>query len=232
MANNQRRDCPPRTTPYVIQPGDTLFALAREFNVTVAAIVTANPFIDPDNLRVGQEICMPLQAPFPPCPEENFYTIQPGDTLFNIARRFGISLDDLREANPLLDPQQLRVGDVICLPVAVPPVECPPGTREYTIQRGDTFFSLARRFDTTVARLRELNPGIDPERLLIGQRICVPAENGQCPINAREYTIQSGDTLFQLARRFNTTVDRLIVLNPGIEPDRLEVGQVICVPDN
>jgi LysM repeat protein len=230
MVNGRRNECPPRTEPYVIQRGDTLGRLARRFDVTVSAIVTANPFLDPENLSVGQEICMPLQAPFPPCPERNFYTIRPGDTLSSIARRFNVSLDDLREANPLLDPQQLRVGDVICLPVAVPPVDCPPGTREYTITRGDTFYSLARRFNTTVDRLRDLNPDVNPGRLLLGQQICVPAEDGRCPIDTREYTIQRGDNLFQLARRFNTTVNRLRRLNPGIEPERLAPGQVICVP--
>ena len=177
MPNDDRfreRECPPRTVRYVIREGDTLFRLAREFGTTVPAIISANPFVDPEALQIGDELCIPLQAPFPPCPERNYYVIKPGDTLFRIAREFDISLDDLREANPLLDPRRLRPGDVICIPVAVPPIECPPGNREYTIRQGDTLFALARRFNTTVPRLLEINPGIDPERLLIGQQICVP----------------------------------------------------------
>ncbi|MCK8818063.1 LysM peptidoglycan-binding domain-containing protein [Natroniella sulfidigena] len=51
---------------------------------------------------------------------------------------------------------------------------CPRGTREYVVRRGDTFFSIARRFGTTVAELRRVNPGIRPEDLVSGQIICVP----------------------------------------------------------
>jgi len=68
------------------------------------------------------------------------------------------------------------VGQVVCIPLAVPPVTCPVGTFTYTIQPGDTLFALARRFNTTVVSIMDLNPGIDPEALLIGQQICIPRE--------------------------------------------------------
>ncbi|NLG83641.1 MAG: LysM peptidoglycan-binding domain-containing protein, partial [Firmicutes bacterium] len=99
--------CPPGTTPYTIRPGDTFFALARRFGTTVAALVSANPFVDPDNLQIGQRICLPRQPQFPACPEGNFYTIRPGDTFFSLARLFNVSLDDLLEANPGVDPDRL-----------------------------------------------------------------------------------------------------------------------------
>ncbi|MGE5548941.1 MAG: LysM peptidoglycan-binding domain-containing protein [Bacteroidota bacterium] len=168
--------CPPGTTAYVIQPGDTFFGLARRFGTTVAAIVSANPFVDPNNLPIGRMLCLPLQPQFPACPERNFYTIQPGDTFFSLARRFNVSLDDLLEANPGVDPDRLFVGQVVCIPLAVPPVRCPVGTLTYTIQPGDTLFSLARRFNTTVVSIIGVNPGINPEALLIGQQICIPRE--------------------------------------------------------
>lgn len=168
--------CAPGTTPYVIQPGDTFFALAQRFGTTVAAIVSANPFADPNNLQIGQTVCLPSQPQFPACPERNFYTIKPGDTFFSLARRFNVSLDDLLEANPGVDPDRLFVGQIVCIPLAVPPVTCPVGSLTYTIQAGDTLFTLARRFNTTVTSILGLNPGLVPEALLIGQRICIPRE--------------------------------------------------------
>jgi LysM repeat protein len=80
----------------------------------------------------------------------------------------------LLEANPAIDPTMLAIGQVICIPLATPPVTCPAGTTAYTIQAGDTFYAIARRYGTTVAALQQANPGVDPNSLLVGQVICVP----------------------------------------------------------
>ena len=170
------KNCPPDTEEYIIKEGDTLYQLADDFDTTVPAIVGANPGIDPDNLIVGDKLCIPLQEIFPSCPEGNYYRIQAGDSLYKIAVRFNISVDDLKEANPRLDPQNLKIGQVICIPVATPPVECPEGSTDYLVQEGDTFYSLSRKFDVSIAALREANPDIDPDNLLIGQKICIPTE--------------------------------------------------------
>lgn len=169
------RQCPPNTVPYTIKPGDTFYRLALQFNTTVPALISANPTVDQNFLRIGQQICIPRQPIYPACPEGNYYTIRSGDTLFAIARRFNISLGDLIEANPAIDPNRLFIGQVICIPLAVPPITaCPEAADTYTVQSGDTFYSIARRFNTTVALLRRLNPNVNPEGLLIGQKICVP----------------------------------------------------------
>lgn len=174
MFGPYRQPCPPRTVPYVIRPGDTLYRIAQRFNTSVPAIISANPFVNPNNLRIGQRICVPRLPVYPPCPEGNYYTVRPGDTLNAIAQRYNISLDDLIEANPYIDPNRISVGQVLCIPVAVPPVTCPAGTRTYVIRRGDTFYAIAQRFNTTVDALVEANPGVNPESLLIGQEICIP----------------------------------------------------------
>lgn len=231
MSYYTSQQCPPGTMPYVIRAGDTFFSLARRFNTTVAAIISANPGVDPNRLQIGQRICIPMQPQFPPCPEGNFYTIRAGDTLFSIARRFNVSLDDLLEANPGIDPERLVIGQVICIPLAVPPVECPSGTTPYIIRAGDTIFALARRFNTTVAAILAANPGLDPETLLIGQRICIPTTVPPvCPAGTTPYIIRAGDTFFNLARRFNTTVEAIMMANPGVNPNALQIGQRICIP--
>lgn len=164
---------PPGNNSYTIRPGDTFYSLAQRFNTTVAAIISANPMVNPLFLAIGQQICIPRQPVLPPCPEGNYYAIKPGDTLYSIAQSYSVSLDDLLEANPQIDLKNLLVGQVICIPPA-PPVTCPEGTRPYTVMRGDTIYSLARRFNTTVEAIMEANPGVEPDRLRIGQRICIP----------------------------------------------------------
>lgn len=223
--------CPPNTFAYTIRAGDTFYALARRYGTTTAAIISANPGVNPNALQIGQQVCIPRQPVYPPCPEGNYYTIRAGDTLYAIARRFNVSLADLTEANPGIDPTRLQIGQVICIPLATPPVTCPAGTMPYTVAAGDTFYAIARRFNTTVAALMNANPSVDPNSLLIGQVICVPmAAPGPCPAGTTAYTIRRGDTLWALSRRYGTTVDAILRANPGIDPRSLRVGQIICIP--
>lgn len=109
---------------------------------------------------------------------------------------------------------------------------CPAGSSTYTIVAGDTLYSIARRFNTTVAAITAANPGINPSALMIGQQICVPGTPTPppgCP-GGFIYTIQSGDTFYGIAAQYNITLQQLINANPGVDPARLVVGQTICVP--
>lgn len=106
-------------TPYRIQPGDTFLGLARRFGYTLDALLAANPGLDPRALPVGREICLPPapgSGPFP-CYGGSIYIVQPGDTLYAIARHFGYPVSRLIDANQQLpDPDQLEAGTLVCLP--------------------------------------------------------------------------------------------------------------------
>lgn len=111
-------------------------------------------------------------------------------------------------------------------------IQCPPGSFSYRIVAGDTLYRLAQRFGTTVAVLLAANPGINPNALYIGQQICIPS-GGQpipCPPGSVTYTIRSGDTLYAIAQLYGTTVAAIIAANPGIDPNNLQVGRIICIP--
>ena len=114
-----------------IRSGDTFYALARRFGVSLEAILAANPGVDPRNLQVGQLVCIPgaVTPPTPPtfCPGGT-PVIRAGDTLYLLAQRFGTTVDALLRANPGIDPRNLQIGQVICIPVTVPgPPPCPGG---------------------------------------------------------------------------------------------------------
>lgn len=156
---------------YVVQRGDTLYRIARRFGVTVEEILAVNPQItDPDQIQVGQAITIPDTAPAQP-PGATRYVVQPGDTMYKIAQRFGVDLQDLIRANPQIsDPSRIQVGQVIFIPV-----EAPVEVITYVVQPGDTMFKIARAFNVTLDELIAANPQItDPARLIPGQIAYVP----------------------------------------------------------
>lgn len=174
------RRCPAGSFPYTIKPGDTLYFLAMRYNTTVEAIMKLNPGIDPENLQIGQVICIPEVdvSPMPPCPHGFYYTIQQGDTFYLLSQRFGVSVEAIMMANPGVDPNNLQIGQVICIPYPMPKPEpilppCPHGVY-YRVKAGDTLFFIAQKFCVTVQELLMANPGIDPNNLMIGQILCIP----------------------------------------------------------
>ncbi|HEX3046181.1 MAG TPA: LysM peptidoglycan-binding domain-containing protein, partial [Bacillota bacterium] len=111
---------------------------------------------------------------------------------------------------------------------------CPAGSTPYTIQAGDTFYTIAQRLGTTVAAITALNPGVNPGALQVGQQICVPGGTpgpgpGTCP-GGTLYTVRAGDTFYALAVRYGVSMQALLAANPGVDPNRLAPGMRICIP--
>jgi spore coat assembly protein SafA len=194
---------------YTIKPGDTLFLIAKRFNVSLASLRDCNPQIaDPNVIYPGQVIVVPA----------------PGNTT---ADRLG----------PVpFDPcQNYRGGPPP--PAPLPAATCPDG-QIYRVVCGDTMFKIAQQFGVSLDALVQANPQIDDPNLIYpGQEICVPGvagvgAGGETPcINGFNYTIIAGDTMFDIARRNRVMLSDLIAANPQItDPDRIYPGQVICIP--
>ena len=165
------------------------------------------------------------------CPSGGFQTIRPGDTLSSLARRFNTTVQAILAVNPGINPNNLQVNELICIPTIGPPLPAScPNASIYVIKPGDTFFSIARRFNVSVDALLAVNPDINPDFLQVGQQICLPIPTPTITCPGPTYTIRPGDTLFSLARTLGTTVQAILAANPGINPTFLEVGQILCLP--
>jgi LysM repeat protein len=99
------------------------------------------------------------------------------------------------------------------------------------VQRGETLFRIALKYNTTVAALLRVNPDIeDPDEIQAGMVINLPIFIPAYPDCYNEYTVKQGDTLFSLAQRFNTTIDELVFYNNILNPDLIYPGRILIIP--
>lgn len=98
----------------------------------------------------------------------------------------------------------------------------------YTIQPGDTFYKIAQRFGTTVARLQVINLGVNQDALRVGQVIQVDVLAPKP--EAKVYTVKAGDTLRKIAGKYGVTVDALMLENHIADPTQLWIGQQLLIP--
>lgn len=162
-----------------------------------------------------------------------FYIIQSGDTLNEIAQEYNTTVENILRLNENLDPINLEVGQRICvISSTIQPVSCPIGSIPYNIQSGDTLGAIAARFDTTIESILATNPDIEPTNLQVGQRICIAQPLTDYPpcVTENYYVIRKGDTLSAIASIFNVSVSSIIRINSSINPNNLRVGQIICIP--
>ncbi len=210
---------------YTVKSGDSLWKIANEYETTVSDIVDLNN-LENNNLQVGQQLKIPTNTVT--VPQSDFYIVQSGDSLWKIANQLGVSVNDIIEANNLASTV-LQVGQQLKIPgstgtTPTPPVT-PPSTTSYTVQRGDSLWSIANRFNTTVAQLRALN-NLTTDALQIGQQLKIASSPAT---NYTEYTVRSGDSLWSIANRFNTTVSQIRSIN-NLASDVLQIGQILRIP--
>lgn len=110
--------------------------------------------------------------------------------------------------------------------------DCPAGSFPYTVKKGDTLYSLAKTFESTVERLAELNGIEDVNCILAGQKLCIPLPLQYFP-NCRTtnyYVVRAGDTAVSIAKYFGISTMQLLYSNIGIDINNLYVGMILCIP--
>lgn len=150
----------------------------------------------------------------------NTYVVKKGDTLWTIARKYGVTVSELKEKNNLTS-NSLSINQVLLIPTKNEDNES-----TYVVQKGDNLYSIANRFNLTVNELKALN-NLTSEFLSIGQVLKI--KQNSTTSSGNTYAVKKGDNLYQIALKNNISVDELKAYN-NLTSNLLSVGQVLKIP--
>ena len=160
-----------------------------------------------------------------PLEEKDYYIVQKGDTLWSIAKKNNLSVDKLKEYNNL-SSNMLYIGQKLYLSPKETTVTEDDTTNKYVVKPGDNLYAISKMYKVSVDKIKEAN-NLKSDIINVGQILTIPSNEDQYEV----YTVKKGDTLYSIARRFNTTVSNIQVIN-NLETSVLSIGQKLLVPIN
>jgi len=142
----------------------------------------------------------------------HIHVVRAGETLWQIANYYGVSIESITVINGLQDPNRIVVGLALVIPTE---------DIYYTVQPGDTLWAIARRYGTTIEFILQNNQITDPGNIYPGMVIYIPAVR---------HRVQPGETLWQIAQRYGVSLQNLIKVNNITNPNLIYSGTVLVIP--
>ena len=246
----------PKETSWVrhtIRRGESVSTIASRYGVSQYAILDANNLSRRSTIYAGKQLIVPVpldrnssgasrsRSADDYSAKNSIYVVRSGDTMWDIARAFGTSVDDLRNSNYIGRGSRIYVGQKLKIPSTArnlknksqgssqPQTYASSGSNSkstgsgkvsHKVRKGDTVWDIARKYGTTSAKIRSLNGLGRSSRIYPGQVLAV-GDGG------RDYVIHKvrrGDNLSRIAQKYRTTIKRIISANDLSDPDELRVG--------
>lgn len=204
---------------YTVKSGDSLWSIARKFGTTVDELKQLNN-LSGNLLNIGQNLLIPTKEE--PKPTDTYVVVK-GDSLYKIANKFNTTVDNLKSINNLTT-DALSIGQILKIPQKGEQPS-PTESSTYIVQKGDSLYAIANKFNTTIDAIKSLN-SLKTNLLNIGQTLKIPTSN---QASTKTYTVEKGDTLYGIARKFNTTVSAITSLN-NLSTSSLSIGQKLLIP--
>ncbi len=249
-ANSPKTD----TVAYVVQRGDTIGKIASRQGTDINTVLKLNGLPSTATIHVGQVLHLPHIAKNASSavavqiqPKANsstkkadFYTVQSGDTLWSISQKLNIPTAHIMEFNNLGPSSVIKVGQNLALSgsldnsiIAVSAVE--KNLIEYIVQSGDTLWSISQRHKMTLEALLDLNGLTTASSIYVGQKLKLSANSNEVAHNTihsnnGEYVVQSGDTLWRISQKHNTSTDALMQINNLPNATAISAGQKLLIP--
>ena len=205
---------------YIVKKGDSLYSIAQKYNTTVDELKKLNGLTS-NIINVGQILKLPEKENIV---DYDLYIVKKGDTLYKIANTYNISVNELKKINNLTS-DTLSIGDQLLVPI----IEESDYTI-YIVKKGDSLYSIAQKYNTTVDSIKKLN-NLASNLLSINQQLKIPTKKEEEVQNFYNYTVVPGDTLYSIAKNNNTTVETIKSIN-NLSSNVIDVGMQLKLPIN
>ena len=197
---------------YTVKKGDSLWSISKKLGVTVDELKKYNNLTS-NLLNIGQVLKIPIKDET--IIDTNTYTVKRGDTLYSIANAYNISVNELKNYNNL-PSNTLSIGQILKIPKTSETVG-----NTYVVKRGDSLYSIANAYNTSVNELKKYN-NLTSNLLSIGQVLKIPTGT------TTTYVVKKGDSLYSIANKYNTTVESIKNKN-NLTSNLLSIGQVLII---
>ena len=211
---------------HVVTKGESLYSIANKFDTTIGAIKALNN-LKSNILSIGQILKLPNYVNLTEQAEDILiYTVQKGDTLYSIAKKYNLDSSDLIEYNQLFNTI-LTIGQQLIIPIFNNENDLNNNinnntTDTYIVNSGDTLYSIAKKYGINANELMELN-NLNSNMISIGQQLSIPKTEDYIT-----YFVRTGDTLNSIADKFNTTVEEILRIN-NLNTTDVTIGQLIII---
>ena len=256
---------------HIVKKGETLWSIAQEYNLSVDLILATNNIANSELISIGQQI--EILSTKSTTPETNIitqpvidkknnnmnnnisepeniepivYTVKAGDSLWNISRKYGASVEIIVDVNNLRDKDSLSIGQKLEIPAIGGGVSNSSQKQEpiivnYTVVKGDSLWSISQRYDVNMNTIISTNNLKEISRLSIGQKLKLPITNmdiakaeGYGQEAAAEeiiYSVKKGESLWSISREYNVKLEAIIAANSIIDASKISAGQQLRIPN-
>lgn len=258
---------------HIVNKGETLWSIAQKYNLSVDLIITTNNIANSELISVGQEMKIPSHKNAVTVAETNIvnqtvidkkstdinnnisqpenaepivYTVKAGDNLWNISRKYGVSVEVITDVNNLRNKDLLTPGQKLEISaigggVSISNQKQEPTIVTYTVVKGDNLWSISQRFDVKMTSIISVNNLKEISRLSIGQKLqlsitnmdIAKAEGYSQEAEAEEiiYYVKKGESLWSISRDYNVKLESIIAANSITDASRISTGQQLRIPN-
>lgn len=224
-----------------VKKKETIYGISKELGITKEDIIKYNPSVA-SGLQRNQILYFPVKD-FKKESSANVqkasntsvtHLVKSGETLFGIARTYGISIADLVEANPSTK-SGLKSGQQLTIPSNTTKIDGDNQQSHYVVKPGDTLYRIALNHNVTLEELLQNNPGITPDNFKAGETIVIPSPNSELAAQNKEpetifvsEKIEKGETFQSISKEYKVSEQQIREANPNVK--ELKSGKFVSIP--